>query len=52
MKFIAAMAVIMIMSVVLCVGMGLGAHGHGWWLLGLGVVGFLAMFVRFGCRAH
>ncbi len=52
MKFIGAMVAILVMSTVLCVGMGLGANGHGWWLLGLGVVGFLGMFIRYGCRAH
>jgi hypothetical protein len=52
MKFIWAMVVITLISAVLGVGMLLGSHGHGWWVLALGVVGFLGLFVRFGCRTH
>ncbi len=52
MKFIAALVVIGLICVVLGLGMGLAAHGHGIWFLLLGVVAFLGLFVRFGCQTH
>ena len=52
MKFVAAFIVILLISLVLCLGMGLAAHGHGVWLLVLGIVGFLGLFIRYGCQTH
>ena len=33
-------------------GIGLAAHGYGVWLLILSIIGFLAMFIGYGCRSH
>lgn len=52
MKFLAALLVTVLISVVLGVGIGLAAHGHGVWFLLLGVVAFLALFIRYGCQSH
>jgi len=52
MKFVAAMFVILVISLVLCAGIWVASHGHGIWFLALGVIGFLALFIRFGCQPH
>lgn len=52
MKFVAAMLVVLVISLVLCLGIWAAAHGHGIWFLILGVIGFLGLFIRFGCQSH
>lgn len=52
MKFVAACLAVLGISLVLCVGMWLASHGRGLWPLLVGIVGFLGMFVRYGCRTH
>ncbi len=52
MKFVAATLVILVISLVLCLGIWAAAHGHGIWFLILGVVGFLGLFIRYGCQTH
>lgn len=52
MKFVAAMLVITVISLVLSLGIWVAAHGHGFWLIGLGVIGFLGLFIRYGCQTH
>jgi hypothetical protein len=52
MKFVAAMLVVLLISFVLCAGMWLASHGRGIWPLVLGSAGFMALFIRYGCRAH
>jgi hypothetical protein len=51
-KFISAALVIFLIMGVLGLGLGLAAYGHGPWLLILGIVVFLALFINYGCRAH
>lgn len=52
MNFFWASLTILLIALVLGVTLGLAAHGHGVWLLVLAIVGFLALFVQFGCRGH
>jgi hypothetical protein len=52
MKFIWASLAMLLISSVLGLGIGLAAHGHGVWLLILSIIGFLAMFIAYGCRSH
>jgi hypothetical protein len=52
MKFVAALFVVLVISFVLCAGIWAAAHGHGIWFLALGVIGFLALFIRYGCQTH
>jgi len=52
MKFLAAFFVICLISLVLSLGLWAASHGHGIWFLGLGLIGFLALFIRYGCRTH
>ena len=47
-----AMLVTVLIAGVLALGLGLAAHGHGLWLLVLGSVGFLGLFIRYGCWSH
>lgn len=50
MKFVWASIVILLISAVLGIGILLGAHNHGWWVMGAGVVAFLGLFAGYGCR--
>lgn len=52
MKFVGAMLAVLLICLVLGVGMWMGSHGQGWWFLGLGSLGFLGLFIRYGCRSH
>ncbi len=52
MKFVMASLVILLISLVLCAGIWAAAHGHGFWLITLGTVGFLGLFIRYGCQTH
>jgi len=52
MKFVMASLVILMISLVLCAGIWAAAHGHGFWLITLGTVGFLGLFIRYGCQTH
>lgn len=52
MKFVAAMSAVLAISVVLCTGIWAASHGHGVWFLVLGVLGFLGLFIRYGCQSH
>ena len=52
MKFVNAFVVIVLISFVMGLGLLLAAHGHGAWLAILSVLGFLGLFVQYGCRAH
>lgn len=47
-----ALLVILLISFVLGLGIWMAAHGKGLWLIVLGTVGFLGLFVRYGCRTH
>ncbi len=51
-KFINALLVILLISFVLGLGIWMAAHGKGAWLLILGTLGFLGLFVRYGCRTQ
>lgn len=50
MKFVWAFIVILLISAVLGIGILLGAHNHGWWVMGIGVLAFLGLFTGYGCR--
>ncbi len=52
MKFVAAMLVTILISFVLALGIWTAAHGYGVWFLILGVIGFLGLFIRYGCQSH
>ena len=52
MKFFTAALVTLLMGLGLMLGLLLFAHGHGAWVLILGVIAFLGLFVGFGCRSH
>lgn len=52
MKFVNAALVIVLISFVLGLGLWMAAHGKGLWLIILGTLGFLGLFVRYGCRSH
>lgn len=50
MKFIWASLVILLISTAMGAGILLGAHGHGWWLMGVSTIAFLGLFAGYGCR--
>lgn len=52
MKFVNAALAVVLISFVLGLGLWMAAHGKGLWLIVLGTIGFLGMFVRYGCRSH
>ena len=52
MKFVAAMFVTTALAGAIGAGLLVMAHGHGPWLLLVSTIGFLALFIRYGCKAH
>ncbi|MCC7373863.1 MAG: hypothetical protein IT581_04340 [Verrucomicrobiales bacterium] len=52
MKFVASFLVTCLIAGVLGVGLLAASHGHGVWLLALGIIAFLGLFIGYGCRTH
>jgi hypothetical protein len=52
MKFVNATLVILLIAFVLGLGLWMAAHGKGVWLAVVGTLGFLGLFVRYGCQSH
>ncbi len=52
MNFVWASLVILAIAFVLGLALALAAHGYGVWLLILAIIGFLALFIRYGCQTH